>query len=155
ITEQDQVITFLFAFSESEGNWVGDFIGSSAKLQREPQFGSIAVAGDNLKFALKFGDREFLSFDGVVSKDGKKITGSVSQFGGQLKLTELYPSKLKKLDDPVELAREDLTQHDTGPELYEAGYTVLGQAAAKKLPAEEVRGVADKLAKAAASYGPR
>src|SRR4051812_19777190 len=82
ITEGEQTVTFLFAFSEADGKWVGDFIGSSAKLQREPQFGGVAVAGDTLKFALKFGDREFISFDGVVAKDGKKITGSFSQFGG-------------------------------------------------------------------------
>src|SRR5439155_17759191 len=99
-----------------------------------PQFGAVAVAGDALRFSLKFGDREFISFDGVVAKDGKKITGSVSQFGGPLKLTELYPSKLKKLDDPIELAREDLSQRDAGPEVFDTGFTVLGQAAAKKLP---------------------
>src|SRR4051794_12696962 len=84
LTEGEQNITFLFAFSESDGKWVGDFIGSSAKLQREPQFGSVAVAVDDLKFTLKFGDREFLSFDGVVAKDGKKVAGTVSQFGGAL-----------------------------------------------------------------------
>ena len=155
LTEGDQTITFLFAFTEADGKWVGDFVASSARLQREPQFGSVTVAGDVVTFSLKFGDREFLSFDGVAAKDGKKITGSYSQFGGPLKLTELYPSKLKKLDDPVELARENLAQLDAGPDLFDAGFTVLGQAAAKKVPVEEVRGVADRLAKAAGGFGPR
>lgn len=154
-TEGEQTITFLFAFSEADGKWVGDFIGSSARLRLEPQFGSVAVAGDALRFTLKFGDREFLSFDGIVAKDGKKIAGSVIQAGGSLKLTEMYPSKLKRLDDPVELARENLTQLDAGADLFDAGFTVLGQAAAKKVPVEEVRGIADKLAKAAGGYGSR
>ena len=44
---------------------------------------------------------------------------------------------------------------EAGPELFDAGFAVLGQAAAKKVPAEEVRGVADRLVKAAAGYGPR
>jgi hypothetical protein len=148
-------ITFLFAFSEADGKWVGDYIGSTAKLAREPQFSSLQVSGDAVRFTLTFAGREFLSFDGLLAKDGKKITGSVSQFGGPLKLTVLHPSKLKKLDDPIELAREDLAQLEVGEELFDAGFTVLGAAAAKKLPAEEVRGIADKLAKASGPYGPR
>jgi hypothetical protein len=39
--------------------------------------------------------------------------------------------------------------------LFEAGFTVLGQAAGKKLPVEEVRGIADRLTRAAAGYGSR
>jgi hypothetical protein len=148
-------ITFLFAFSESDGKWVGDYIGSTAKLAREPQFSSLQVSGDAVKFTLTFAGREFLSFDGLMAKDGKKVAGSVSQFAGPLRLAELYPSKLKKLDDPIDLAREDLTQLEAGQELFDAGYTVLGAAAAKKLPAEEVRGIADRLAKASGPYGPR
>lgn len=155
LDEQGQVVTFLFAFSQSEGKWVGDFLSASAPLKQEPKFSSVQVNGDNLKFTLAFGDREFLSFDGVAAKDGKTIAGSVSQFGGPLKVTELLPSQLKKLDDPVDLAREDLTQMKAGPELFNAGFAVLGHAAAKKLPAEEVRGVVDRLVKTSAGYGPR
>jgi len=155
LDEQGGTVTFLFAFTQSDGKWVGDFLSASAKLKQEPKFTTVQVNGDNLKFTLAFGDQEFLSFDGVVAKDGKKMTGSVSQFGGPLRVTELLPSQLKKLDDPIELAREDLAQLEAGPELFAAGYTVLGQAAAKKLPAEEVRGVADRLVKASAGYGSR
>jgi hypothetical protein len=155
LDEQGRTVTFLFNFAQSDGKWVGDFLAASAQLKQEPKFSSVQVNGDNLKFTLAFGDQEFLSFDGVVAKDGKKISGSVSQFGGPLRVTELHPSQLKKLDDPIALAREDLAQLEAGPELFAVGYAVLGQAAAKKLPAEEVRGVVDRLVKASAGYGPR
>jgi hypothetical protein len=155
LDEQGGAVTFLFNFAQSDGKWVGDFLSASAKLKQEPKFTSVQVTGDNLKFTLAFGDQEFLSFDGVVAKDGKKITGSVSQFGGPLRVTELLPSQLKTLDDPIELAREDLVQMEAGPELFATGYAVLGQAAAKQLPAEEVRGIVDRLVKASAGYGPR
>jgi hypothetical protein len=135
--------------------WVGDFVGSSAKLQREPQFSAVTVEGDRVRFTLTFGGKEFISFDGVAAKDGKKISGSVSRFGGPLTLSDLYPSQLKKLDDPVELAREDVTQLESGQELFDAGFALAAQAGAKKVPADEVRAAADKLAKAAAGYGPR
>jgi hypothetical protein len=155
VTQEAQTITFLVALTESDGKWVGDFLGSSVELQREPKFGAVEVSGDSVRFTLLFGGREFVSFDGVLAKDGKKLSGSVSQFGGPLRLTDLYPSKLKKVDDVVELAREDVAQVEGGDALFEAGFAVLAQAAAKKLPLEEVRGIADKLAKAAGGYGGR
>ena len=155
ITQGEEAITFLFAFSESDGKWVGDFLSSSAKLKAEPTVDKLAVADDKVRFSVLFGGREFLNFDGAIAKDGKKISGSFNQFGGPLQLTELYPSKLKKADDPAELARENLQQMDAGPGLFEAGFTVLSQAAAKKLTADDVRQVVDKLAKASAGYGSR
>jgi hypothetical protein len=155
IHEDGQTITFLFAFTEDDGKWVGDFLDSTAQLKEEPKFTSVRVADGNLKFTLAFAGREFLSFDGVVARDGKKITGSVAQFGGPLRVVDLRPSDLKRLDDPIALAREDLAQLEAGQELFDTGFAVLAHAAARKLPAEEVRGTADRLAKAAAAYGPR
>lgn len=155
IPEGEQTITFLLNFAVTDGKWTGDFIGSSARLQREPQFSSLTVENDQVRFALTFNGREFLNFDGVLAKDGSKITGSVSQFGGPLRLTELYPSKLKKLDDPVELAKETVAQVESGPELFDAGMVLMNSAGGKKLPADEVRSVADKLTKAASVYGSR
>jgi hypothetical protein len=64
-------------------------------------------------------------------------------------------SQLKKLSDPFDLAREVVAQAEGGAELFDAGFAVLAKAADKKLPADEVRGVADKLARAAAAHGPR
>jgi hypothetical protein len=151
----DQTVTFLLNFAEADGKWVGDFIGSTAKLQQEPKFTALDVKGDAVTFTLSFSGREFIAFDGRLAKDGKKLSGSYSQFGGPLKLADLYPSKLKKLDDPVELARETVAQVEAGPDLFDAGFAVLAKAADKKVPVEEVRGVADKLGKAAGDYGPR
>ncbi len=155
IPQGEDELTFLFAFSQSEGKWVGDFLGSSAKLKSEPTVERLSVVGDKVAFAIAFGGREVFTFDGVLAKDGKKIGGSYSQSGGPLRLTEMFPSKLKKADDPVDLARENLQQLEAGPALFDAGFTVLSQAAAKKLPADEVRQVVDKLAKASAGYGSR
>jgi hypothetical protein len=152
----EQPVTLLLALSEAGGRWTGDFIGSSAQLVQEPKFAAVAVAGDGVRFALTFGGRPFIDFDGVLAKDGKKLSGSyTTRPGGQLLLTDLHPSKLKKLDDTTALARENVAQFDAGPELFAAGFAVADAAGAKKVPVEEVRGLADKLAKAAAAYGGR
>src|SRR5262249_36399098 len=116
---------------------------------------SLKVAGDVVQFELTFSGRDFVSFDGVLSKDKKKITGSMSVLGGPLALTEIYPTKLKKLDDPFEVAREALTQVEGGPGLFEAAFEVLSRAGAKKRRADEVRAILDRVNKAAAGYGPR
>ena len=79
----------------------------------------------------------------------------MSMFGGRLILTELHPTKLRKLDDPFEVARETLAQIEGGPLLFEAAAAVLSKAATKKLPAEEVGALIDRVNKASATYGPR
>ncbi len=154
-TEGETSITMLFMFSESEKKWVGDYIGASVPIRVEPKITALAVTGDTVTFTLEIGGREFLNFDGSLAKDGKKLVGSVSQGGGAIKLVEMYPSKLKKLTDTFELAREDFAQQEAGVALFESGFTIAGKAAEKKLKVEEARGIADKLAKAAANYGPR
>ena len=155
-TQGDTSFTMLFMFSESDGKWVGDYIGASPSINVEPKITSLTVTGETVTFALGIPGRgELLNFDGTLAKDGKKLVGSVSQGGGPLKLAELYPSKLKKITDAFELAREDLAQQDAGAALFDAGFTLSAQAAEKKLKVEEARGIADKLAKAAAGYGPR
>ncbi len=149
-------ITFLLAFTDADGKWVGDFIGTSTPLRIEPKVTGLTVTGDAVKFNIEFrkGETAF-EFDGVLAKDGKKLSGSVTKLGGPLELTDLYPSKLKKLTDPFELAREDFAQLDGGQPLFDAGFTILAKAAAKKLTADEARGVAEKLTKAAGGYGAR
>jgi hypothetical protein len=152
---EGQTVTFLLAFAEEDGKWVGDFLGSNAKLPGEPKVTNLRVKGGEVRFALELLGREAFNFEGVLAKDGKKLVGSVSKFGGPLEVTDLYPSKLKKLTDPVDLAREDLTQLDGGQPLFDAGFLVAGKAAEKQLKAEDARGLADKLTRAAAGYGPR
>lgn len=148
-------VTMLLAFTETGGKWAGEFAGSSTPFVHAPQFTTVAVAGDALRFALAFDGKDFIRFDGVAAKDGKKIVGSFSQFGGPLQLTEMYPSKLKKLEGTFDLARENLTQLEPGKDLFDAGVTVAEQAGEKKLPAADVQAMADKLGKAAAGYGTR
>lgn len=152
---QGEEIMLMVAFTEQDGKWVGDYLASSAKLVAEPKFKSIKVTGDVVQFSLELKGRDFLSFDGVLSKDKKKLSGSLSIFGGPLTLTDLQPTKLKNLDDGFAVAREALTQVEGGPVLMEAASEVLGKAATKKVPAEEVRAILDRVNKAAAGYGPR
>lgn len=152
---EGQTITFLFAFTEEDGKWVGDFIGANPQLRAEPKVTGLSVKGEAVRFAITLGEREAFNFEGVLAKDGKKLVGSVSKFGGPLDVMEMYPSKLKKLNDAVDLAREDFAQRDGGKEWFDAGFLVAGKMADKKLTAEDARAVADKLTKAAAAYGPR
>jgi len=148
-------IILMLAFTEQDGKWVGDYLGSSAKLVAELKFKSLKVSGDVVQFSLDIKGQELVSFDGLLAKDKKKIAGSISLQGSPLMLTELYPTKLKKLDDPVDVARETLSQVDGGPALFEAALEVVSRAAAKKIPADEVRSILDRVNKAAAGYGLR
>jgi hypothetical protein len=152
--EGDDVILML-AFTEQDGKWVGDYLASSQKLVAAPKFKSLKVNGDNVQFVLELNGRELVSFDGLLAKNKKKIAGSMSMFGGRLVLTELLPTKLRKLDDPFEVARETLAQIEDGPVLFEAAGAVLSKAAAMKVPADEVGGILDRVNKAAEPYGPR
>jgi hypothetical protein len=152
----DRSMTLLFAFSRADGKWACDFIDSRPAFQREPKVTAVTVNGDAVRFTLSIAGRDFFTFDGTVAKDGKKMTGSFAQPGGPLQVTELTPSQLKKLDDPFAINRELLEQAEaTSPDLFDYGFEILPLAAAKKLTAEEVRGMADKLTKAAPAYGPR
>ena len=98
-------ITLMLAFTEQDGKWIGDYLTASQELKIQPKFKSLKVNGDNVQFAMEFTGREFVSFDGVLAKDKKKLSGSMSLLGEKLMLVDLYPTKLKKLDDAFELAR--------------------------------------------------
>jgi hypothetical protein len=151
----DRPVTLLVHFSEADGKWVGDFIDSRPGLKSEPKLTGVTVAGDQVQFTLTVGGKEFLSFDGVVAKDGKKLTGVVTQQGEAMRIAELMPSTLKKLDDAFAMNRESFLQVDVGQDFFDLGFDLLGQVGAKKVPADEVRGWVDKLTKAAAAYGPK
>lgn len=152
---EGQTITFLLALTEEDGKWFGDFVGSSVELRAAPKLAGVTVTDTGVKFAIEVGGREAFNFSGVMAKDGSKLVGSVSKFGGPLEVTELYPSKLKSLTDPVGLAREDVDQLPVGKEWFEAGFLVANKAAEQKLSADDARSLADKLTKGAADYGPR
>jgi hypothetical protein len=152
---QEDDIIFLISFTEKDGKWVGDYLASSAKLVADPKFKSLKINGDVIQFSLEIKGQELVSFDGLLSKDKKKIAGSMSLQGSRLMLSELYPTKLKKVDDPLDVARESLTQLDPGPTMFELTLAIAGKASVKKIPADEIRGIVDRANKAAASYGPR
>ncbi|VTR98794.1 Hypothetical conserved protein OS=uncultured planctomycete GN=HGMM_F48A06C21 PE=4 SV=1 [Gemmata massiliana] len=145
----------LIKLAEKDGKWTGEYLGASDELKVKPTVTAVTVTGDTVQFALGFMGRELLSFDGALSKDKKKLNGSLSVVGGRLQLTTMYPTKLAKLDDPFAVAREALTQSEDGPEMFGAAFAVLAQAGEKKLPADEVRGVIERLNKTAGTFGPR
>jgi hypothetical protein len=148
-------VMMLLAFSQAEGKWVGDIVDSTAQFNADPKFDSVTVAGDTLKFSMSVEKQPFASFDGLIAKDGKKISGSLSFAGGPLELTDLKPSALKKFTDPFEVMRETMDQSEDAQTVYDAALVVLGQAAAKKLKPEDARGIVDRATKLAAGYGPR
>jgi thiol-disulfide isomerase/thioredoxin len=148
-------ITLMVAFTEQDGKWIGDYLTASQELRIQPKFKSLKVAGDHVQFTLEFSGRDFVSFDGLLAKDKKKISGSMSLLGEKLTLVDLLPTKLKKLDDPFELARETLTQIEGGPKMFDAAFRVVEKAGGKKVPAGDIRAIVDRVNKAATAYGPR
>lgn len=152
----EKSVSLLIAFSMAEGKWVGDFIDSRPALKTEPKFTSVTLNQDALQFVMTIGGKEFITFDGIVAKDGRKITGSYSLQNGPLQLLEFQPTRLKKFDDAFDINRETFDQIDGTPaDLFEIGFELLPAASAKKLTVEEVRGLVDRISKAAATYGPR
>lgn len=155
LSEGGQPLTFLLNFAEVDGKWTGDFISSSPPLQTEPTIADVQVKDDHLTFRLRFRNIDLTSFDGIVAKDGSKITGTLAPPVGVPQLTELKPSKLKNLNDPFTLAQETFEQATTGPDLFNSGFVILGEAAMKKLSEADVRAIADRMVKASREYGPR
>lgn len=153
--ERGEEILMLISFAEKDGKWTAEYLGSSRELNVKPTVNSVKVNGDAVEFSLGFMGRELVSFDGALSKDKKKLNGSLAVLGGRLRPTTLYPSKLPKLDDEFAVAKEALGQIEDGPEMFDVALAVLSQAGAKKLPADEARGVVERLNKAAGTYGSR
>ncbi len=158
--QREGEVVFLLAFSEEDGKWVGDFIGANAELPGELKVTNLAVKDGRVSFGLtlkgpKGEAEEVFNFDGLLAKDGKKVVGSVTRFGGPPEATELHPSKLKKLTDPLDIAREDFAQREAGDEWFDLGFVLASRVGAKKWTADDARGIADRLTKAAAAYGPR
>jgi hypothetical protein len=146
-------LTLLSMLSKgSDGKWVGDVLDMSEKLQVEPTIEDIRITDDQIHFDIKFGGQA-IGFDGKRSADGKKING-IMVLGGQRLFLDVFPSKLKKLDDPFAVAREALDQQTGGP-YFENLFPVLKQASAKKMTVEEVRALTDRAAKEAEIYGTR
>ena len=167
-TQRGEVIV-LVAVTEKGGVWSGEVLGTSRDLGAAFTLSKVSATGDILRFTLnakgkepkgknlkekEAPEQEVLSFEGIMSKDKKKLNGSLSSDGAS-RATTLFPSKLTKLDDSFALARELLDQAEDGPEMFELALDVLGDAGVKKLPAGEARGVVERVNKAAGTYGPR
>ena len=153
--QERQLITLLLSFSEEDGKWVGDYISANPQLRVEPKVVGLSVKGEVVKFGIEIGGREVFNYEGVLAKDGKKMVGSLTRGGGPPEVMELFPSKLKKLTDMVDLAREEFAQRDVSDDWFELGFLVADKVAEKKMTADEARALADKLTKAATGYGPR
>jgi thiol-disulfide isomerase/thioredoxin len=95
-----------------------------------------------------------VAFEGKLPSDpaAKKIPGTFAQ-GSELLPAQLELTALTSLDS-FELNKEILSKPDAGPEVFDAALSVLGQAAAKKAKAEDVRNWASKASKAAEPFGP-
>lgn len=145
----------LISFATKDGKWTAEYLGSSAELNIKPAVSSVKIDGDVVQFALSSMGREIVNFDGALSKDKKKLNGSLSVLGGRLRTTTMYPTALAKLDDDFAVAREALAQTEDGPDVFDPAFAVLGQAGAKKLPADEARGVVERVNKSAAAFGAR
>lgn len=151
-----QDVQLLLVFTNQNGQWVGDYGGSSVPIAKtEPKLSSVTVDGPHVTYTLKLGERDFLSFDGILSADGKTLSGSLTLLGGNPQLTVMQRTKLKRLDDAYAVALETFQQAPDGPSLFELGFELVRGASARKLPIEEVRGMVERLNRVAGDYGPR
>jgi hypothetical protein len=152
--DRDEEVVLLVGFAEKDGKWTAEYRGCSAELKVKPVLASSKIEGDAVQFVVTIQGRELVSFDGALSKDKKKLNGSLAVLGGRLRTTTLHPTKLTKLDD-FALARDALAVVTDDGEVFDIAFAVLSQAGANKLPADEARGIVDRLNKAATTFGPR
>ncbi len=159
--QANEAINVLTTFIDQDGTWkadIADVYPAIAGPNMQPlklTIKNFKVKGDAVEFAVMANTSEILAFQGLLAKDGKKISGSIKDLGGKLAVVDLLPTKLKKLSDDVDLAREDFATLENGPYLFSAGLAILGKAAEKKLEIAEARSIVDKLTKSANAYGPR
>ena len=151
--DRDEEVVLLVGFAEKDGKWTAEYRGCSAELKVKPVLASSKIEGDAVQFVVTIQGRELVSFDGALSKDKKKLNGSLAVLGGRLRTTTLHPTKLTKLDD-FALARDALAVVTDDGEVFDIAFAVLSQAGANKLPADEARGIVDRLNKAATTFGP-
>jgi hypothetical protein len=124
-------LTFLVMLSESDKGWVGDVLGVSLRLPREPKFDTLTVKDDNVSFTIKIEDLS-VGFDGRVVKNGKKIRGSLA-FQGKTTLIDVVPSRLKELKDSFAIARDAIDMAAEGDnEYFDSLFEVLASASPKK-----------------------
>lgn len=151
----ERPVMFLLAFSQADGKWIGDIVDATAQFKAEPKIESVVVNGSSVKFAMTLDKQPFLTFDGLLAKDNKKIAGSLSLAGGPLELVDLRPSQLKKLTDPFELTKETLAQSEDPQTVFDTSLAILNQAAVKKLKPEDARSIVDRATKLSSDYGTR
>ncbi|MCS6864413.1 MAG: hypothetical protein RMJ56_17345 [Gemmataceae bacterium] len=167
-------IVILLAFTEKNGQWTGEVLGTSRELGGALGIRKLSVTGDVLRFALIARDAapdappgksplkkdpdaketEILTFEGVLNKDKTKLNGTIAAGGSPQPIT-LLPSKLTKLDDAFALAREKFAQTEEGVALFPAALELLDKATAANLPVEDARGIIERVNKAASEFGPR
>jgi hypothetical protein len=149
-----QTLTLLVQFSERGGKWSGKYLGSNLAGNETPSIEDVKVADDRLRFTVRFAGQHF-TYDGrLPAEKGKKIAGSFD-FSGRMLLVPLEPTKLEQFD-PFELNKETVARGDaSSPDYFDAALDLMHEAGAHKAPAAEVRGWADKAAKAAEAFGAR
>lgn len=154
-TERGEVtINVLFMFTEADGKWTADFLDANPRFAKDDPALELTVKDDNVKLDMKIGATAW-SFEGKLQAGGKSIKGSFD-LGDVVVLMDLVPSQLKSLTkDRFAVAKETLDGAPSAGEFFKALYSVIGQAAAKKMKPEEVRAYADKATKMAEPYGPR
>lgn len=149
-----QMITgWILKLDQKDGKLVGQVVGTAEGAPQGATVDDVALSGDQLSFNLVIQGQK-LSFEGKLpgAKD-KKILGSLV-LGRQIVPAELEPTKLATFD-AFEAAKEIVAKGTVGPEFFQAVLTLLGQAAAKKAPIEEVRSWANKGFTASEAYGKR
>ena len=144
----------LLMFTEPDGKWVADFLDANPRFTKDDPTLDLSVKDDVVRIGMKVGGTNW-TFEGKIQTGGKAIKGTLD-LGGEVVLVELVPSQLKSLTkDRFAVAKETLDAADRPAEFFKALFPVIGQAAAKKLKAEDVRAYADKATKMAEPYGAR
>jgi hypothetical protein len=158
----DQPVQVLVVLTNDDGKLVADVVDTQPELfdqRQQPvtlKTGTFSSTGKSIALTVLFNDSEAINLDGTLTEDGKLIRGSLKFLGDpDLRVVELRRTKLKKLSDPVAVAQEEFARLEDGQGLFDAGFTIVKNAAESKLSVEEARGIADKMLKAATAYGAR
>src|SRR5262245_49493032 len=152
LNPDDQQTLWIIKLVNTDGKWTGSVLAAAEGL---PKFTleDLSLAGERLRFRLQGGQQAF-TFDSRLPKEGAKIIkGSIAR-DGQMVPCDLEATALTKLDT-FELNKEFVANHPDDLRVFNAAMALLSDAGDHKAKAEEVRGWAERLFKAAEPYGIR
>src|SRR5438309_1664427 len=85
-------LIFVVGLDNRNGQWVGTYLGATEPFDPKTAVEAVAVAGDRLRFTIRFNAQDAATFDGKLPTTRGPIRGTLD-LAGELFLCTLEPSR--------------------------------------------------------------